>query len=363
MSSLISRRPLACALAALFLAAGGASLAQPSPAPAVPDVPPIPDIKALKEQAKELAKLHKFDERFLAALDEELAGLPASMAFIQNEFGNPREIIKNAPYSAEAVTESIQLLQDGNRIVRKSTTLLARDGAGRTRQERKDGGRSGVYIFDPMEGRSIVLNEQSRTVTRIPRMPSMPEPPVPPVQPVPPTSAAPPTPPAGAMSGTREVEIQPGRVIVKRRGEGNAEDVQVEVIRIARGEHDARMPPAPPLPPLMLPIVPRGKGETKSLGTKEFDGIKADGTMTSHTIPAGQIGNERPIVITSERWFSPELHIVVFAKTSDPRAGETIYRVTNVKRGEPSAELFKVPADYRNRGEGREREGREGRKS
>ena len=113
------------------------------------------------------------------------------------------------------------------------------------------------------------------------------------------------------------------------------------------------MPPPPPLPPLTLPIVPRGKGETKSLGTREFDGIKAEGTMTSHTIPAGQIGNERPIVVTSERWFSPELHIVVYAKTSDPRAGETIYRLANVKRGEPSAELFKVPADYRTRGEGR----------
>ena len=72
--------------------------------------------------------------------------------------------------------------------------------------------------------------------------------------------------------------------------------------------------------------------------------------MTSHTIPAGQIGNEKPIVMTSERWFSPELFIVMYAKTSDPRAGETIYRVTNVKRGEPSAELFKVPADYRTRG-------------
>jgi hypothetical protein len=170
----------------------------------------------------------------------------------------------------------------------------------------------------------------------------------------------PPTPPAGAASGTREVEVQPGRVVVKRRGAEGSEDVQVEVIRIARGEHDMRLPPAPPLPPLTLPIVPRGKGETKSLGTKDIDGVKADGTMTSHIIPAGQIGNERPIVITSERWFSPELHIVVYAKTSDPRAGETIYRVTNVKRGEPSAELFKVPADYRNRGE---REGREGKRS
>ena len=105
-----------------------------------------------------------------------------------------------------------------------------------------------------------------------------------------------------------------------------------------------------PLPPIALPVVPHGKGEQKSLGTREFDGVKADGTMTSHTIPAGHIGNEKPIVVTSERWFSPELHVVVYAKTSDPRSGDTIYRLANLKRGEPPAELFRVPADYKLRG-------------
>ena len=81
--------------------------------------------------------------------------------------------------------------------------------------------------------------------------------------------------------------------------------------------------------------------------------MKADGTQTTHTIPAGSIGNERPIVITSERWFSPELQLVVMARTSDPRSGETTYRLTNVKRGEPPADLFKVPSDYRMPGDRR----------
>ena len=118
------------------------------------------------------------------------------MAFIANEFGHPREIVKNAPYTADAVTESIQILPDGNRIVRKSTSLLARDTQGRTRQERKDGSKSGVYIFDPMEGRSVVLNEQSRTAIRIPRTPMPPEPPMAPTPPAPPTGAGAPPPPA-----------------------------------------------------------------------------------------------------------------------------------------------------------------------
>jgi hypothetical protein len=295
----------------------------------------------------------RIHEQMLAAMDEELAGMPAGMAFLQNEFGHPREIVKNAPYTADAVTESIQVLPDGNRIVRKSTSFLARDTQGRTRQERKGGGNARVFIYDPMDGRNVVLNEQSRTVVRIPRMPSLPMPPEPGAGPLPPT---PPAPPAAGAPAPEGVEIRPGRVVVKRRNAGAAgkdDDVQVEVIRIGRGDMDGAMPPTPPLPPLTLPIMPRGKGEVKSLGTRDFDGVKAEGTMTTHTIPAGQIGNERPIEVTSERWFSPDLFVVVYAKTSDPRAGDTIYRLTNIKRSEPSPDLFKVPADYRARGEGR----------
>jgi hypothetical protein len=98
-------------------------------------------------------------------------------------------------------------------------------------------------------------------------------------------------------------------------------------------------------------MTPRGKGETKDLGTRDFEGVKAQGTQTTHTIPAGAIGNEKPIVVATERWFSPELHVVVFAKTSDPRAGETVYRLVNVKRVEPPADLFRLPDDYKLRGE------------
>jgi hypothetical protein len=333
-------RPL---IALCACAIGSAALAQPQPQPPAP-----PEIGT---QIKEYMRQMPLDGRFLADLDEQLSGLSASTAFIANEFGNPREIVKNAPYTGEAITESVQVLPDGNRIVRKSTTLLARDTAGRTRQERKDGSRAGVYIYDPMDGRSIVLNERTRTAIPIPRAPSPPEPPVPPAPPATPAVPAPPA--AGA-----NIEGQPGRVIVRRNRNaegGKDENVHIEVMRVGRGDPDGAMPPPVPLPPLTLPILPRGKGEVKSLGTREFEGIKADGTMTTHTIPAGQIGNEKPIVISSERWFSPDLFIVVYAKTSDPRAGETIYRVTNVRRGEPSADLFKVPPDYRTRGEGRER--------
>ncbi|MCL4762509.1 MAG: hypothetical protein KJ018_12170 [Burkholderiales bacterium] len=98
---------------------------------------------------------------------------------------------------------------------------------------------------------------------------------------------------------------------------------------------------------LAFPLAPRGKGETKRLGTREFGGVPAEGTMATHTIAAGAIGNEKPIVVTGERWFSPDLHVVEFARTVDPLAGEATYRLENVRREEPPPELFRVPADYR----------------
>ena len=298
-----------------------------------------------------------------------------SYAFIAREFGSTREIVKNAPYQAEAVNESIQTLADGNRIVRRSSTFVARDGYGRTRQERKGGS---VFVFDPIDNRSWALNPERKTAVRIPRAPSLvaPMPPAPPMPPGAIAPPAPPMPPGAAMpappapptagptpppapgttaervvvkrsSDGKTVEVSPGRVIVKRAGDArdDVEDVRIEVVRIGRdgpGMHGSAL-----LPPLALPLMPRGKGETKALGTRDFEGVKAEGTMTTHTIPAGEIGNEKAIVITSERWFSPELHVVVYAKASDPRTGDTIYRLANLKRGEPPADWFKVPADYK----------------
>ena len=61
---------------------------------------------------------------------------------------------------------------------------------------------------------------------------------------------------------------------------------------------------------------------------------------------AGAIGNEQPIVTTSEQWFSPDLGILVLTKHNDPRLGETIYRLANVSRNEPDRSLFQVPSDY-----------------
>ena len=68
---------------------------------------------------------------------------------------------------------------------------------------------------------------------------------------------------------------------------------------------------------------------------RDIEGVRAEGTRTTMTIPAGQIGNELPINIVSERWFSPDLKVLVMSRQSDPRFGETTYRLTNLSRAEP----------------------------
>ena len=321
----------------------------------------------LREEAKRLRDdaLRQADEA-LQAIDLDDMNV---LAFSSRELGGSREIVKNAPYSAEAITETTQVLMDGNRIVRKSVTVLARDSAGRTRQEKKTDRGSTIYIYDPVENRSFVLRTAGKVAVPLPRPPAPPEPP-----PLPRSGAVtpPPTPePPGVV-------VQPGRVVVRQvvHGDGETgEDVHVEVIRIGRDDGattpEARVgplpptPPIPPLPPLTLrghvlslPDVPRDKGVTETLGTRDFDGVKAEGKRTTHTIPAGAIGNEKPIAIVSERWFSTELNVVVLSRNVDPRSGETVYRLTNVKRSEPPADLFKIPADYKVRGDERPARGR-----
>jgi len=109
-----------------------------------------------------------------ADVDVDALMLEPSLAFVAGEFGNVREIVKNAPYQAEAINESIQVLPDGNRIVKRRTTLLARDGYGRTRQERKGDGGGSVYIFDPIDNKSYALSVDRKVAVRIPRAPAAP---------------------------------------------------------------------------------------------------------------------------------------------------------------------------------------------
>jgi hypothetical protein len=95
------------------------------------------------------------------------------------------------------------------------------------------------------------------------------------------------------------------------------------------------------------PVLPKGAVKTESLGTRRLEGVEAEGVRLTTTVAAGAIGNERPIEIVYERWYSKELELIVFSKYTDPRFGEQTYRLVNVKRDEPDSALFTLPADYK----------------
>jgi len=96
-----------------------------------------------------------------------------------------------------------------------------------------------------------------------------------------------------------------------------------------------------------MPVGPKYDTRTEELGEQNIEGVSAKGTRTITTIPAGAIGNERPIETVYERWYSDELQMVVYSKHSDPRFGEQTYRLTNINRSEPDPSLFQVPQGYK----------------
>lgn len=282
------------------------------------------------------------------------AGHPDAMNFVDAVGGGATMVhmsrarmVKNAPYSAEMVSERTQTLGDGNQIVRKTSTMSYRDSAGRTRTEVRgeDGELRTVMIHDPVEGVRYVLRPRDKTAIKV--------------------SA----PNGAAMAAVREqaraaaaearIKIEElrregklpegERFIIKQversgAGAGEHKDVQIRIAQVAGPQAAARV--APVLAGALGDHKWAGKAETKDLGTREFNGVKATGVQRSYEIPAGEIGNRSPIVVSTETWTSPELQAVVYQKRSDPRSGEFVYRAENLKREEPAAALFTVPSNY-----------------
>jgi len=248
--------------------------------------------------------------------------------------------VTGAPYSAEAVTEVSQTLADGNRIERRTSATIARSGDGRIRRE-QNGFAVGAFvaentqpivtITDPTSGVHITLNHDLKVAFRM--------------RPGWITSAD--APPDGAA-----VSVSVGPFGSRTGGVAIGQ-------RQAFGSNRRGMPPPPPPPPgtfedRVIAVEPTAAGmpwnanyKTEQLEPRAIEGLEAEGTRTTMTIPAGAVGNALPIEVTNERWFSPELQIVLMTRRSDPRFGETTYRLTNIVRAEPAAELFKVPAGFR----------------
>lgn len=278
---------------------------------------------------------------------DELRALDG-MPFGPGQMG-PRPVA-NAPYSAEIVTERQQNLADGNQIVTRHSSMSYRDSAGRTRNElRSEKGEPRlVTINDPVAHLTWVLHPQEMSATKVARHDEI-------------GRAAREAARArieqlrkeGKLPREREAEIVKR---VERAADGAEnrvmEDVRIRVERIA-GDGKGRM--AQEMSMQLAPVLSGAFGDmkwsanatTKQLGSREIDGVKAEGKLRSYEIPAGAVGNRNPIVVSDESWYSPELQVTLYSKHSDPRYGDSIVRLEGLKRGEPAAALFTVPSDYK----------------
>jgi hypothetical protein len=207
--------------------------------------------------------------------------------FFGAELFSAGKVVTGAPYSAQTVSEHTQVLADGNTIHTTTTASVYRDSQGRTRRE-QEVGAIGPWAAQGGPRKVVAIGD-----------------------------------PVGRAIYMLNPDTQVARQMpFPARGQDR------------RQAREAR-------PKQENPNV-----KTESLGTQVIGGVTAQGTRITRTIPAGQVGNEAPIVITIERWYSPELQTDVMRKEVNPQFGQTTFQLTNIVRAEPEASLFQVPSNY-----------------
>lgn len=277
-------------------------------------------------------------------------GMPFSIAV------EPRaEITKDAPYSGVGTTEVVTTLADGNRIVRTNTMRYYRDSKGRTRTEyllaaigpfTPDQAQTAVTITDPIENKRFVLNSALKRAD---------------IFPLPDFSAK------GASFSSGSFSSKDGVTVISQKGVMSGPVTAITAPSLVAGAGVA--PPvavmsrgARALPPVNAGFImsyaapvsgqdackPNAKPlpSPAALGERIIEGLKVTGTRMEFTIPSGAVGNEQPITVSSEQWFSSELGVVVSSTHRDPMMGNTSYKLEQVSRVEPDPSLFTVPADY-----------------
>jgi hypothetical protein len=213
--------------------------------------------------------------------------------------GRDAKVVKGAPFSATATSQTTETLSDGTVINRTAQLSLYRDSQGRTRRELTASGfgplaasgapKTMVMISDTVAGvhYHYMLDTTAKTAEKMPIRGQ------------------------GGASATDSADTFHQRMEAREQAETAA-----------------------------------GTLKKESLGTQVINGVSAEGTRITEIIPAGQVGNDKAFSIVSERWYAPDLQILVKSTHSDPQFGTTTYQVTNLEKAEPAATLFAVPSDY-----------------
>jgi hypothetical protein len=250
------------------------------------------------------------------------------------------KVVRGAPYSADIVTDSVQTLADGNRIVHRTTGRVYRDSEGRVRREedRASGGPT-ISIIDPVAGSSFTLDAARHTAVETPTAFSLKLNEV--MQKLDEQKAA------LATLQQSTVELQ------QRAMEAQQKALAAMAARgLAAAPALPALPARPALPdrPALRALPPhpalQEQSNAERLQDRVIEGVLASGVRRTTTIEKGAIGNEQPIKIVSEEWTSPDLQVLVMTDRNDPRTGRSTYRLLKINRGDPDPALFQVPADF-----------------
>ncbi len=295
---------------------------------------------------------------------------------VESVEGFSNQVVVGKPFAAAEERHSLQVLGDGTRIEKTETNHLYRDSQGRTRIERTGGN---VTIFDPIAGFTAELNPVAKTVNKT------------------------------YLNSGETRDLNAARTTVLRtkleadRRALQADPPSPEADRLKKeiSEYEKQLAElgsriqavfsptpvdststtlpgtylfrpgglTPNLPYMNGPLnVPRKVPRTKvfyfsadhqvsnidpgnnwsleNLPVQTINGVQAQGTRTTETIPLGKIGNDRPIAIVNERWSSSDLQMLIKSTSSDPRFGDTTYQLTNIVQAPPDPSLFQIPSDY-----------------
>ena len=246
----------------------------------------------------------------LDAAKLKLQKMAAESQVIKIESGVMGPAVKGAPYSADEIRENNQTLADGTHIHNEEKTTVYRDSEGRIRRENDNQ----ITIWDPVAGAQYILNPKTMTARKMPMNVMMTKP--------------------GASPDVIALKLQ-----AETMQEAQAQ-MQKALVDIAKAKDQERLTGQVPLP------AGRAGVKKESLGTQMMEGVNAEGNRVTSTIEQGTIGNDRPIQMITERWYSPELQTNIMTLRSDPRSGENTIKLTNIRRGEPSPVLFEIPPGY-----------------
>jgi hypothetical protein len=238
------------------------------------------------------------------------------------------QVVKGKPYSADTSTETVQTLADGNRIVHRTMSKFYRDSDGRTRREQTFGNvdpehpsphEVKVFVDDPVNGAAYVLDPGSKSGDKVQR-------------------------PRKFFFDERPGEDDGTNIMFNsvKDGEAGEPGAPGRMMVKFRDEHSGN-------PNVVVTQSPDEKRDVvkEDLGTKNVEGVDCTGTRQTITIPAGAVGNEKPIAIVTETWFASAIGAVVQSTTDDPRYGKTTYQLTNVQLSEPARSLFEPPATFK----------------